>query len=117
LALLASSTCVMICLVGTSRSRDLYLWSITEICRKVYYIVHYFFEFAQNLPKESSYNIPAFVIFCLTTIVRMTSGIMSAGGLICIRYFCFSPSKFRHCLIKSHYLYNPFKTRVRFHYR
>lgn len=26
------------------------------------------------------------------------SGIRSAGGLICIRYFCCSPSKFLHCL-------------------
>lgn len=54
--------------------------------------------YSNILPKESSKSIPAPVIFCIVTIFLIISGIMSAGGLICIRNFNFSPSILRHCL-------------------
>lgn len=44
---------------------------------------------------------PALVIFWAIIILRITSGIKSPGGEICIKYFSCSPSKFLHCLEKS----------------
>lgn len=58
----------------------------------------YLIQFLFYIPNVSSNIMPAFVIFCATTILLTISGIRSAGGLICIRYFCCSPSKFLHCL-------------------
>lgn len=54
--------------------------------------------FLVHIPNVSSNMMPAFVIFCDTTILLIISGIISAGEFICMRYFCCSPSKFLHCL-------------------
>jgi len=61
------------------------------------------------IPNVLSNIMPAFVIFCATTILLTISGIRSAGGLICIRYFCCSPSKFLHCLKNKNRVINYFQ--------
>lgn len=37
----------------------------------------------KSSPNDSSYNIAALVMFIYSTIDRITSGIISAGGIIC----------------------------------
>lgn len=51
------------------------------------------------VPNDSSYRMAAFVMFMYIIIDRMTSGIISDGGITCSKYWRFWSVRSRHCRI------------------